>query len=85
MHLESLHKKVHLKVVKGSDAVWLAAILHCVTLEATTCDIMARVGGLFEDHSSCVRQVSIMGDLLSNNHIFVVTHCFKIQPVGEPV
>ena len=65
--------------------MWLAAILHCVTLEATTCDIMIRTGGTFDNKPACIESVSEMGKLLSENHIFVVTHCFKIQPVGEPV
>mgnify|MGYP000430337017 FL=1 len=65
--------------------MWLAAILHCVTLEATTCDIMIRTGGFFATKPACVKSVSKMGELLTNNKIYVVTHCFELKALGESV
>ena len=65
--------------------MWLAAILHCVTLESTTCDIMIRTGGTFETKPACVKSVTKMGELLSNERIYVVTHCFELEALGESV
>jgi hypothetical protein len=65
--------------------MWLAAILHCVTLESTTCDIMIRTGGFFENKPACVKSVTKMGELLSKNKIYVVTHCFELKALGESI
>ena len=45
--------------------MWLAVILHCITLEADTCDIMVRTGGLFQDKPACSDSVTKMGKALS--------------------
>ena len=65
--------------------MWLAVILYCITLEATTCDVMVRTGGLFQDKPACAKSVTKMGRLLSKEKEYVVTHCFKLQPIGESV
>lgn len=65
--------------------MWLAVILHCITLEADTCDIMVRTGGLFQDKPACSDSVTKMGKALSKNKVYVATHCFKLRSLGETV
>ena len=51
--------------------MWLAVILHCITLEADTCDIMVRTGGLFQDKPACSDSVTKMGKALSKNKVYI--------------
>jgi hypothetical protein len=46
---------------------------------------MIRTGGFFENKPACIKSVTKMGELLSNERIYVVTHCFELKALGESV
>jgi hypothetical protein len=61
--------------------MWLAVIMVCSTLEATTCEVIANQENIFYTLEKCQEDVVNMATVIADNGFFAKPACFKVGEI----